>query len=84
MTYHLKKSATAVMVLVVSLKMLVEAVDSVGQNSDLNLGRTSIALVSLVGVDNKFTSFFIICQTQQAENEVPETTHIAGQLYRKP
>ena len=81
------------MVLVVSLKMLVEAVDSVGQNSDLNLGRTGIALVSLLGVDNKllfflchnkFTSFFSIRQTQQAENEVPETTHIAGQLYRKP
>ena len=47
-TYHFKKTATAVMVVVVVLKMLVEAVDSVCEDSDLHLGRTCVALVCSV------------------------------------
>ena len=50
-TYHFKKTATAVMVVVVVLKMLVEAVDSVCENSDLNFRRTCVAFVCSVFSD---------------------------------
>jgi hypothetical protein len=47
-TNHLEKTATRVMVLVVVLEVLVEGVDSVGENRDLYLGRTGIGFVSAV------------------------------------
>ena len=50
-TDHFKKTTAAVMVLVVFLKMLIQAVDSVRKNSDLNLGRTCVALMCLIGLD---------------------------------
>ena len=40
------------MVLGVSLEVLGEVVDSLGENSNLNLGRTGVALVSCVGSDD--------------------------------
>ena len=49
---HFKKSATAVMVVVVLLKMLGERVDSAGQESDLNLGRAGVGLVDAVLLDD--------------------------------
>ena len=45
---HLKESATAVVVVGVSLKVLVERVDSVGKNRDLYLGGSGIAFASCV------------------------------------
>ena len=48
MTNHLQKSATAVVVLLVQLQMLVQTVDAVGQNGDLYLGRTGVTFVGLV------------------------------------
>ena len=47
-TNHLKESATAVVVVGVSLEMLVERVDSVGKNRDLYLGGSGIAFASCV------------------------------------
>ena len=47
-TNHFKKTATAVMVVVVVLKMLVERVDSVSKDSNLYFGRTCVALVCCV------------------------------------
>ena len=44
-TYHLKKAATAVMVLVVGLEVLGQRVDAMGEDRDLYLGRTGVALV---------------------------------------
>ena len=52
MTDHLKKTAAAVVVLVVCLQMLVQIVDAVGQNCDLNLGRTGVAFMGLVLLDD--------------------------------
>ena len=57
-TYHFKKTATAVMVVVVVLKMLVEAVDSVCENSDLHFRRTCVAFVSSV-LSNYSLLFFL-------------------------
>ena len=51
-TNHLLKASAAVMVLVIGLEMLSEVLDSVGQKRDLNLGRTGIALVSSVLLNN--------------------------------
>ena len=47
-TYHLKKTATAVVILVVSLEVLVERVDSACENRDLNLRRACVTLVGSI------------------------------------
>ena len=47
-TYHLKKTATAVMVVVVVLEMLVKRIDSVCENSNLHFGRTCVAFVNSI------------------------------------
>ena len=49
---HLKESATAVVVVGVSLKVLVERVDSVSKNRDLYLRGSGIAFASCVFSDN--------------------------------
>ena len=49
---HLKKSAAAVVVLVIVLEVFSQIVDSVGQKRDLYLGRTRVALVSSVLLNN--------------------------------
>ena len=52
MADHLQKTAAAVVILLVHLQMLGQAVDTVGQNSDLNFGGAGVALVSgLLGND---------------------------------
>ncbi len=58
LTYHLEKSAAAVEVLLVVSEMRVEVVDSLGENSDLNLRRTCVALVHSVS-ENDFLLFFL-------------------------
>ncbi len=58
-TDHLKKSAAAVVVLVVSLEVLCEGVDAISEERDLNLGRTCVALVSLVLVDDRLFYVFL-------------------------
>ena len=51
-TDHLLKAAAAVCVVVVLFEVFGEVLDSVGQKCDLNFGRTRVALVSLVLVDD--------------------------------
>ena len=51
-TYHLKKTTAAVVILVVSLEVLVERVDSVCENRDLYLGRTCVTLVDGISFNN--------------------------------
>ena len=55
---HLQHAATAVVVLVVCLQMLGKSIDAVGQNSDLNLRRTSVALVGGILRNNGLLFFF--------------------------
>ena len=50
-TYHLKKTTTAVEVLVVVLEVCVEVVDAVCEKRDLNLGRACVAFVCCVLLD---------------------------------
>ena len=50
-TYHLKKTTTAVEVLVVVLEVCVEVVDAVCEERDLNLRRTCVAFVCCVLLD---------------------------------
>ena len=52
MTNHLGKSSLRVEILGVLLHMLGKAVDSVGKNSNLNLGRTGISLIDFVLCDD--------------------------------
>ena len=51
-TDHLEEAATAVVVLVVVLKVLSEVRDSVSKNCDLNLGRACVAFVDGVLFNN--------------------------------
>lgn len=51
-TYHLEKSAAAVVILVVSLEVFVEIVDPVSEKRDLNLRRAGISLMSSILLDN--------------------------------
>jgi len=47
-TYHLEKTAAAVVILVVSLEVLVKRVDSVCKSRDLYLGRACVTFVSSI------------------------------------
>ena len=77
---HLKESATAVVVVGVNLKVLVERVDSVGKNRDLYLGGSGIAFASCVlGDDCLLFSFshvfsphekYFYARAQQSVGEV--------------
>ena len=58
-TNHLKKTTTAVEVLVVVLEVCVEVVDAVCENSDLNLGRTCVAFVSSVLLNNSLLNVLL-------------------------
>ena len=51
-TYHLKKTTTAVEVLVVVLEVCVEVVDAVCENRDLYLRRACVAFVSSILLNN--------------------------------
>ena len=51
-TNHLQKSAAAVVILVISLEVLSQIVDSVSQKRDLYLRRTGITLMSSVLLNN--------------------------------
>ena len=51
-TNHLLQAATAVMVLVIALKVLGEVLDSVGKKCYLYLGRTCVTLVGCVLLNN--------------------------------
>ena len=63
MTNHLKKAAAAVMVLRVCLKMLVKSVDAGGEDSDLYLGGTGIALMSCISVDDLLLLILLECHS---------------------
>ena len=61
MTDHFEQSASGMMILLVNLQMLVELVNTEGENRDLNLGRTGVALVGRILFDNScflFVSHF--------------------------
>ncbi len=60
LTYHLEKSATAVEVLLIVSEMRVEVVDSLSENSDLNLRRAGVALVHSVS-ENDFL-LLVLCE----------------------
>jgi len=62
-TYHLKKTAAAVMVLGVYLKMLCERVDAVSENSDLHLGGACVALVYRIGSDDLLLLILVHCHS---------------------
>ena len=49
---HLGQAATAVVVVMVVLEVLGQIVDAVGQNGDLNLGRTCVTLVDRILLDD--------------------------------
>ena len=51
-TYHLKKTTAAMVILVVNLEVLVERIDSVSKNSNLYLGRTCVTLVGSISFNN--------------------------------
>ena len=48
MANHLQQTATAVVILGMILQVIGQVVDAIGQNSNLNLGGTSIALVGSI------------------------------------
>ena len=58
LTNHLKKTSVGMMILGVVLKMSVEGIDTVCEDSDLNLRRTCISLGELVLCNNLLLNFF--------------------------
>ena len=76
MTYHLLKTAAAVIVVVVCLKMLGEVLDAAREERDRYLRRTGVDLVRLVSVDNCLLfvldhDVFHLSKKYSAENTVP-------------
>ena len=75
------KTSAAVVVLMIGLEVLGESLDSVSQKSNLNLGRTGIALVSSVHLNNcllfvflhhgSFHLSFYLSKTQLTVGEMP-------------
>ena len=55
---HLEQAAAAVMVLLMRLEMLSQVGDALCQDCDLNLGRTGVALMLSIILDN-FLFFFL-------------------------
>ena len=73
---HLLETSAAVVVLVVSLEVLGEVLDAAGKKRDLHLGRTGVALVGLVSVDNCLLfvldhDVFHLSKKYSATNTVP-------------
>ena len=58
MTAHLEQTTVGMEVLGVLLHVLGQAVDAVGENSDLNFGGTGVALVGRV-LSNNLVLFFL-------------------------
>ena len=58
-TNHLEKTSSGVVILLVDLQMFGKVVDSLGENCDLNLRRTSIVLACFVSCDNRSFFFFL-------------------------
>ena len=58
-TDHLLKTAAAVEVLLVDFQVLGQVSDAVGQNSNLYFGRTCVALVSSVLLDDAVLEFLL-------------------------
>ena len=50
LTNHQQQAATGVVILLVHLQMLVQVVDARGQQRDLHLGGTGVALVAAIGI----------------------------------
>lgn len=59
LTYHLKKTAARVVVVVVELQVLGEVGNSLGENGDLYLGRACVTLVCCVSLDDFGLYFFV-------------------------
>ena len=82
-TNHLGQTATAVVVVGVALEVLGQVVDAVGQNSDLNLGRTGVAFVDRILLDNSLfflsghdvfhLSKYIFCKTRVPQRSAGES-----------
>ena len=58
-TDHLLKTAAAVEILLVGSQVLGQVVDTVGEDCDLNLGRTGVSLVSCVLLNNAELFFLL-------------------------
>ncbi len=58
LTDHLEEAASGVMILLVDLEVLGQVVDSLGEKSDLNFGRTCVTLMSRVFLHDSKLFFF--------------------------
>ena len=59
MSDHFQKAAATVMILLVRLQMLGKIVDALGKNSNLNLRRTRIGGMCLIGRDDILFDFLL-------------------------
>ena len=86
---HLLETAAAVRVVVVVLEVLGKVLDSVSQECNLNLGRTCVALVSLVLVDNclfgfcvhTVFTFLLLRETQTSVGEARKAADSETRVY---
>lgn len=84
LTDHLVHAQTAVLVVGMHLQVLGELMDALGENRDLHLRRTGVALVRLVGFDNgslfflrnhgNLPFFFVMPAGAEPGGKAPEQT----------
>ena len=79
-TYHFQQTASAVMVLVIPFQMLVEIIDTLGQNGNLYLGRTGVSLMRCICLDDLL--FFFSGHFFHLFLIFPQTQHTAGEIVR--
>ena len=83
MTNHLEQTSSGVVVLLVSLKMFGEVADSLGEDSDLNLGRTCVGLAQSVLFDNSGFLVFLDHSKTPLIEYFPVARQSAGVIPRK-
>ena len=81
LTNHLEKTATAVVVVGVLLQMLGEVSNSLGENSDLYLGRTGISFVCSVVNDDLLLYFFFPAWCSPHKNIFRTAQQTAGDIH---
>ena len=80
LTDHLQQAAAGVMILLMGAQMLGQVADALGQNRNLHLGRTGVALMNGILFDNRIFLFFqhenstfskICPRSQKRDGEAP-------------
>lgn len=82
-TNHLEQTSSGVVILLVGLKMFGKVADSLGEDSDLNLGRTCVGFAQSVLFDNSGFLVFLHHSKTPLIKYFPVAKQSAGVIPRK-